>query len=246
MTYCVGILVRDGLVFVADTRTNAGLDNVATFRKLTLYETPGERVIGLATAGNLAAGQAVVSLLGEGLGPEASGEPETLWTTPSMFSAAQLVGRAVREVYRIDGPSLEQQSGGFDVTILVGGQVAGGEVRLFMIYAAGNFIEATEDTPYFQIGEVKYGKPVIDRVITPDTELLEAAKCALISFDSTMRSNISVGPPIDLVIARRDEQKVSMRKRLEEHDPYFQKLRRYWGRGLQRTFRGAPGPDWEV
>jgi putative proteasome-type protease len=244
VSYGIGILLDDGLVMAADSRTNAGVDRVATFRKLYVFEQPGERLFVILTAGNLSITQSAVSSLADAI--EGKNDLPNLMEVTSMYQAARVVGAALRSIHDADGEALKEHGINFNASMILGGQVNGGNLRLFEIYAAGNFIEATEDTPYFQIGEVKYGKPVIDRVITPQTGLLDAAKCALISFDSTMRSNISVGPPIDLVIARRDAQKIGLRIRLEENDPYFQRLRRYWGRGLQRTFQGAPEPEWEV
>lgn len=244
MTYCVGILVEDGLVLVADTRTNAGLDNIATFRKLNIFETPGERMIALCTAGNLAAGQAVLSLVTEGIENPDTRQMETIWSVEGMFKAAQFVGRAIREVYRIDGPALEQQGGGFEVTILVGGQIRGGQLRLFMVYSAGNFIEATPDTPYLQTGEHKYGKPILDRAVSRDTELYDALKLGLISMDSTMRSNLSVGMPIDLMVYRRDALRSELSYRIDENEPYFQKLRKSWSEALQAAHRAIPRPPY--
>src|SRR5258708_25365221 len=203
MTYCVGILVREGLVMIADTRTNAGVDNIATYRKLHLFENRGERAIGLATAGNLAISQSVVSLVTEGCKDPETDVVETLMTVPTMFRAAQLVGRAIRQVHRSDGESLEAQATGFDVSMIIGGQIGGDRMRLFMLYAAGNFIEATSDTPYLQIGEHKYRQPLLDRSITERADLYDALKLGLISMDSTMRSNLSVGMPIDLLLIRR-------------------------------------------
>ncbi len=244
MTYCVGILVQEGLVLIADTRTNAGLDNVATFRKLHIFEKPGERLITVATAGNLAAGQAIVSLITEGMENPETGNVETIWTVESMFRAAQFVGGAVREVYRVDGPALEQQAGGFDVTLLLGGQVGGRQLRLFMVYSAGNFIEATPDTPYLQIGEHKYGKPILDRAVRADSEIYDALKLGLISMDSTMRSNLSVGMPIDLLVYRRDALKAELNYRIDETEPYFRDLRERWSQALKAAHRAIPRPPY--
>jgi putative proteasome-type protease len=244
MTYCVGILVEDGLVMIADTRTNAGLDNIATFRKLNVFEKPGERVIALCTAGNLAAGQAILSLVADGLENPDTGHIETILTVDSMFKAAQFVGRAVREVYRVDGPALEQQAGGFDVTILLGGQVGSGQLRLFMIYSAGNFIEATPDTPYLQTGEHKYGKPILDRAARNDTDLYDALKLGLISMDSTMRSNLSVGMPIDLMVYRRGSLRCELSYRIDENEPYFRDLRNRWSEALQAAHLAIPRPPY--
>ena len=245
MTYCAGVLVRDGLVMIADTRTNAGIDNIAVFRKLHLFENPGKLVMGLATAGNLAVGQAVLSLVTEGLENHETGVTETLVDMPSMFQAAQFVGRAIREVHNMDGPALSQpQAGGFDVSMLLGGQVAGGRLRLFMIYAAGNFIEATSDTPYLQIGEHKYGKPILDRSITETTTLDDALKIGLISMDSTIRSNLGVGLPIDLLVIRRDAIKAELSYRIEAAEPYFHDLRERWSAALRAAHRAIPPPPY--
>ena len=245
MTYCVGILVKEGLTMIADTRTNAGLDNVSQYKKLHIFEKPGDRMIAVATAGNLASTQSVLSFLSEGLENRETGQMETIWTTPSMFKTAQLVGRAVREVYRIDGESLEQSNAGFEVTMLVGGQVSRGRLRLFMIYRQGNFIEATEDTPFLQIGEHKYGKPILDRAITFGTDLVEATKLGLISMDSTMRSNLGVGMPIDLVTVKRDAIAHDVLHRIEPGEPYFHDLRERWGAALRAAHRAIPIPPYK-
>ncbi len=245
MTYCVALRLDGGLVMMADTRTNAGVDNISTFRKLSVIEKPGERVIGLMTAGNLAVSQAAINMAVEqGVKVRGSDELETLHTVPTMVRAAQLMGQAVRDVYRIDGPALEAQSGDFNVSILMGGQIGSGELRLFHIYSAGNYIEATEDTPYLQIGEHKYGKPIIDRALSYDTPLADGLKLALISMDSTMRSNLSVGMPIDLMVYRRDALKVALQERIAEDDAYFLDLRRSWSDALTQAYRAIPGPGW--
>jgi len=245
MTYCVGILVREGLVMIADTRSNAGLDNIATFRKLHIFETPGERTLVLATAGNLSISQSVLTLVTEGLENPDTGEIETLSTIGSTFRAAQLIGRAIREVHRLDGPSLEQQSSGFDVSMLLGGQVKGGRLRLFMIYAAGNFIEATTDTPYLQIGEHKYGKPILDRSVTNETDLYDALKLGLISMDSTIRSNLGVGLPIDLAVIRRDAIATELKYRIGPTEPYFAALREQWSSALRAAHLAIPRPPYK-
>ena len=244
MTYCVGILVREGLVMIADTRTNAGLDNIATFRKLNVINRPGERVIAVATAGNLAISQSIVSLVTEGLENPETGEVETFENTPSMFKAAQLLGRAVREVYRLDGRMLEQKNLAFDCTMLLAGQIKGGRLRLFMIYSAGNFIEATADTPYLQIGEHKYGKPILDRAIKFDTDLQDALKIGLISMDSTMRSNLGVGMPIDLAVIPRDKIDADLVHRVEPGEPYFHDLRERWSAALRQAHQNIPRPPY--
>ena len=244
MTYCLGLSLRDGLVLLADTRTNAGVDHVATFSKLHVVERPGERMIAVMTAGNLAITQSVISLLTEGLSAGEGEPPETLETVASMFQAARLVGKAVREVYETDAAALSAQGVKFDAGFLVAGQIIGRRQRLFQVYSAGNFIEATEDTPYLQIGEHKYGKPILDRVARYDTPLVEAVKLALISMDSTLRSNLSVGPPIDLLVSKRDSARVSFRRRIEEDDTYFKSIREGWSEALREAYRGMPVPPW--
>lgn len=244
MTYCVGILVRDGLVMIADTRTNAGLDNIATFRKLHLFQKDGDRAIAIATAGNLAVSQSVLNLLSEGIKNPESGEIETIYSLPSMFKVAQFVGRAIREVYRIHGKSMEQQQANFDVTMLLGGQVAGGRLRLFMVYSAGNFIEATADTPYLQIGEHKYGKPILDRAVTSETGIDEALKLGLVSMDSTIRSNLGVGMPVDVCTIRRDAIAVDISHRIDRNDDYFADLRERWSAALRAAHQAIPAPPY--
>jgi putative proteasome-type protease len=245
MTYCVGILVHEGLAMIADTRTNAGVDNIATFRKLHLFEEAGERVMALATAGNLAVAQSVLSIANEGLENPGTGASERLLDMDSMFKAAQFVGRAIRAVHRVDGEPLERsQNGGFDVSMLLGGQVKGGRLRLFQIYAAGNFIEATDDTPYLQIGEHKYGKPILDRSVTEQLDLREALKLGLISMDSTIRSNIGVGLPIDIVTIRRDAVRAELRYRIDANEPYFQNLRERWSEALRAAHSDIPPPPY--
>jgi putative proteasome-type protease len=236
MTYCVAMRLREGLVFAADTRTNAGVDHLATFRKMHVFERRGERSIVLLTSGNLASAQSVISHLCERAQHE---DEKNLYTVGSMFGAAQLVGDTVNEV--IARASAGQQNCGVDfgLNVLLGGQIAGERPRLFHIYPQGNFIEATEDTAYFQIGEVKYGKPIIDRVVDYDTELTKAVKCTLISFDSTIRSNLSVGLPIDLATYREDSFELNI-KRIAENDEYFNSLRQAWGSGLRQQFEQLP------
>lgn len=230
---------------IADTRSNAGLDNIASFRKLHLFEVPGDRITVLATAGNLAVSQSVVNLLTEGMENSETGAVETLVDMPSMFMSAQFVGRAIREVRRVDGESLEQEMAGFEVSMLLGGQVRGGRLRLFMLYAAGNFIEATADTPYLQIGEHKYGKPILDRSVTETSDLYDALKLGLISMDSTMRSNLSVGLPIDLAVVRRDAITCELSYRIEESEPYFRELRERWGAALRAAHLAIPQPPYK-
>jgi putative proteasome-type protease len=244
MTYCCGILVRDGLVMIADTRTNAGLDNVSTFRKLHVFTQPGERIMALASSGNLSLSQTVRSMLTEGIENPETGERETLMNAPTMFQAAQRIGRTVRAIQSIEGKALAAADVDHEVAFLFGGQVKGGRLRLFMIYSAGNFIECTTDTPYLQIGEHKYGKPVLDRAISFDTDIYDALKIGLISMDSTMRSNLGVGLPIDLLVARRDTYNPEVNYRIEPGEPYFQDLRERWSGALRAAHIAIPRPPY--
>lgn len=244
MTYCVGLLVEDGLVMIADTRTNAGLDNIATFQKLYRFEQPGERSIAIATSGNLAVSQAVMSIMTDGFENPQTGMLETIYDHPTMFRTASYIGRAIGEVMRMNNGGSQGMGMAFDVTMLVGGQVKGGRLRLFMVYSAGNFIEATEDTPYLQIGEHKYGKPILDRAVTFKTNLSDAVKIGLISMDSTMRSNLGVGMPIDLWALRRDALETSLTTRIEQGEPYFQDLQERWATALRSAHQSIPTPPY--
>jgi putative proteasome-type protease len=244
MTYCVGLLVRDGLVMISDTRTNAGIDNIASFRKLHVFEEPGERVLTLASSGNLSATQSVLSLLAEGFTHPDTGETLLLSKCETMFQAAQLVGRAVREVYRTDGPSLEQQGGRFEVSFLLGGQMKDRRLRLYMIYAAGNFIEATSDTPFLQIGEIKYGKPILDRAVRYGIDIYDGLKIALLSMDSTLRSNLGVGMPLDVTVIRRDACDAELVYRIEPGEPYFHDLSERWSAALRAAHIAIPRPPY--
>ena len=244
MTYCCGILVHEGLVMIADTRTNAGLDNVSTFRKLHVFSAPGERIMAIASAGNLAISQSVLSTLSEGLPDSATGETETLMNAPTMFQAAQRIGRALREVHKLEGNALRAEDISFDVSFLFGGQIKGARMRLFMIYTAGNFIECTTDTPYLQIGEHKYGKPVLDRAISYDVDLYDALKVGLVSMDSTMRSNLGVGMPIDILLVRPDVCDADLNYRIEAGEPYFHDLRSRWSAALRAAHQNIPRPPY--
>jgi putative proteasome-type protease len=246
MTYCCGILVRDGLVMIADTRTNAGLDNVSTFRKLHVYTVPGERVMALASSGNLSLSQTVRSMLTEGVDNPENGEHETLLNAPTMFQAAQRIGRAIRTIQEVEGKALEEADVDHAVAFLFGGQIKGERLRLFMIYSAGNFIECTTDTPYLQIGEHKYGKPVLDRAISFDTDVYDSLKIGLISMDSTMRSNLAVGLPIDLLVVRRDTCVSEVNYRIEPGEPYFQDLRERWSTALRAAHIAIPRPPYRT
>src|SRR3569623_1912493 len=219
MTYCCGILVKEGLVMMAATRTNAGLDNISTFRKLHVFVNPGERVMAVASAGNLAISQSVLSTLSEGVENPITGEVETLLNAPSLFQAAQRLGRAIRSGSRTEGPALMAEDINFDISFLLGGQIKGDRMRLFMVYPAGNYIECTTATPYQQIGEHKYGKPVLDRAISYDDDLYDALKVGLVSMDSTMRSNLGGGMPIDILLARPDVCDADLNYRIEAGEP---------------------------
>jgi len=242
MTYCVGILLNDGMVFASDSRTHAGVDNYAKFCKMTVFERAGDRVIVLLSSGNLAGTQAVISMLRQ-RGDAGEGTPN-VWAARTMFDAVTVVSDAMRDIERRDGSYLEESGISFNASFIVGGQIKGEPMRLFRIYAEGNFMEAGLDTPFIQTGETKYGKPIIDRVITPTTSLAEAAKCVLVSFDSTMRSNLSVGMPIDLICYERDSLAVTMRRRFDEGDPYFASLSRQWSEGTRAVFRQLPMLQW--
>ncbi len=242
MTYCVALRLDAGMIFASDSRTNAGVDHVSTFTKMKVYEKPDDRVIVVLSSGNLAMTQGVVNLLDRHrLAPEGT---RTIWNVDSLYDAAAIVGDALREMQRKDGPFLMQSNIDTGANLIVGGQVKGEPMRLFHVYAQGNFIEATDDTPYFQLGESKYGKPILDRVVSTATPQKEAAKCVLISFDSTMKSNISVGLPIDMLWLPRDALRVGLNQRIREGDPYFTMLRSRWGGGLRRVFGELPDPDW--
>ncbi|MGS0756271.1 peptidase [Roseateles sp. GG27B] len=236
MTYCVAMRLDAGLLFASDSRTNAGVDQIATFRKMSVFEIPGERLIVLLSAGNLATTQSVISLLRQRI----EHEGPHLLNLASMYEVAELVGRTVKEIVARDSVEKTLSQGvNFGGNFLVGGQLQGEAPRLFHVYPQGNFIEACDDTPYFQIGESKYGKPIIDRVINTGTSLKEAAKCTLISFDSTIRSNLSVGLPIDMLLYRTDTFAPAEPHRITADDP-DDKLRRGWGDGLKRVFASSP------
>lgn len=242
MTYCVGVMIDAGLVLASDSRTNAGVDNISTFRKMKVFERQGDRVITLVNSGNLAVTQATINLLEHAIRRPKEGA--NIMTVCTMWEVAELVGAALREVRHRDGPYLSQTNVDASASFIVGGQIHGEAPRLFLVYTEGNFIEATHETPYFQIGETKYGKPIIDRVITPSTCLNEAVKCVLVSFDSTMRSNLSVGLPIDLLCYERDSLRVDFTRRFDELDPYMQILRQKWGEGVRRAFVELPNLEW--
>lgn len=241
MTYCVGLLVDEGVVMLSDTRTNAGLDNISTFSKMFTIEHPGDRALVLMTAGNLAITQTVWNLLQAGVW--LNGMAQKLDNVPDMFTAAQLVGAAVRQVAAMDSAALAAQGLGFECSLLLGGQIAGGAPRLFLVYSAGNFIEATDDTPFLQIGEHKYGKPILDRVTSRQTTLIEGVALTLISMDSTIRSNLSVALPLDLAVVRLNELRICTRRRITEDDPYYRTIRDGWSQALRDAYLALPRPD---
>lgn len=243
MTYCVGMLVNDGLAMIADTRTNAGVDNISSYKKLHITEVPGDRILAIATAGNLSVTQTALSMVAEGIKMPGHDDIETLENTPSLFRAAQLVGYALNQVRKEIAPSLSADALKVTASMLLGGQIRGGKMGLYLIYAQGNFIECGLDTPYLQIGELKYGKPILDRALRPDTPMAEAVKLGLISFDSTIRSNVAVGPPFDMVVINRDSLHGDQR-RIEAEDPYFKDLGRRWSEALATAHRAMPPPPW--
>jgi putative proteasome-type protease len=242
MTYCVGIRLHAGLVFLADTRTNAGVDQVGSCRKLNVFENPGERMLVLMTAGNLSISQAVLQIICGHAGTDGL----SIWTAPDMHAAARIVGEAVRTVHKQESATLGEFGIDFNISIVLGGQIQGERSRLFYIYAAGNFIEAHDENTYFQIGEAKYGKPILDRIVTPHTSLDDAAKCALISMDSTLRSNVAVGLPLDLLVYEEDRLAVTRFVTIDEQNQYFHALRTSWGQQLKAVFEGIDAPVWDA
>jgi putative proteasome-type protease len=231
-----------GMIFASDSRTNAGVDQIARFSKMKVFAEEGQRVIVTLSSGNLSITQNALNIFEQ----KARGgdNQEHLWNAQSLFDVARLLGDSLRDVKTRDGPYLVQNNIDAHANFLIGGQIRGEPPRLFNVYGEGNFIEATPDTCYFQIGETKYGKPIIDRVVTRRTSLLDATKCTVVSFDSTMRSNISVGLPIDLLIYENDSLRIKLQRRIEESDPYFQMVHVQWGEGLRRVFAQLPDPDW--
>jgi putative proteasome-type protease len=246
MTYCVAAKLNAGLVFLSDSRTNAGLDHISTFRKMIVYEKAGDRFMVLLSAGNLSISQSIREILQvEQLKDRDGGDPITIWNAKSMFDAARVLGSAIRRVYDRDAEALKNADVDFNVSLVFGGQIRGENMRLFQMYSAGNFIEATDETPYFQVGESKYGKPVLDRVLTPATPLAEAAKCVLVSMDSTMKSNLSVGLPLDLVVYEADTYKSDKIVCIDNDNPYYRMMHSSWGQKLRQVFDSIEDPVWD-
>ena len=243
MTYCVGMLVEDGLAMIADTRTNAGVDSISTYRKLHVVDRPGERVLGICTAGNLSVTQTALAMAREGVHLNVGEPAETLETAQTLFRCAQILGHALRSVRLSIAPALEADSLNTSATMLLGGQINGGEMALYLIYSQGNFIECGRDTPYLQIGELKYGKPILESGLAFDTPLAEAVKLGLISFSTTMRSNVGVGAPFDVLTLRRDYFSGDQR-RIEEDDSYFADLHLRWTQAQAAARRSMPEPPW--
>ena len=247
MTYCVGVKLEAGLIFASDSRTHAGVDNYAKFCKMTVFERAGDRVLVLLSSGGLAATQAVISVLRQRAvadGDKPGAETGGIWAAASMFDVANLVADAMRDIGRRDGPHLEKGGLKFNASFILGGQIKGEPPRLFRLYAEGNFIEAGAETCFLQTGEAKYGKPILDLAITPTATMVDATKCVLVSFDSTMLSNLSVGMPIDLLCYEPDSLKVSMQRRFEYGDPYFETLKKQWVSGTRQVFRELPPLAW--
>jgi putative proteasome-type protease len=245
MTYCVGIRLNAGLVFLSDSRTNAGVDAISTFRKMMVYEKADDRFMVLLSAGNLSISQSVREILQVEKIHNGEGEPISIWNATSMFDVARVLGQAVRRIYDQDGASLRAAGIDFNCTMILGGQIKGEAMRLFLVYSAGNFIEATRETCFFQVGESKYGKPILDRVLTPGTPLDEAAKCALVSMDSTLKSNLGVGLPLDLVVYQEGTFKTNQVVCIDEHNPYFKMIHSTWGQRLREVFEAIDDPRWD-
>jgi putative proteasome-type protease len=239
MTYCVGLKIDRGLVFMSDTRTNAGIDSISTFRKMHVWEKPGDRALVLLSAGNLATTQAVVSLLDERSKP-VSNRAASLLEAPSMYQTARLIGNIVKEVIISSSPENEKADAYFNASFILGGQIRGTEPRLFMIYPEGNFIEASEDTPFFQIGETKYGKPIIVRAYDKTMTFGETAKLLMVSFDSTLKSNLSVGLPLDLAFYERETYRIGLKRRIGLEDPYYRTVSDGWSNALKTAFKSLP------
>ncbi len=239
MTYCVGLRLNKGLVFMSDTRTNAGVDHFSKTRKMFTWEVPGDRVITLMTAGNLATTQTLISMLEERSKATVDRAP-TILDEPSMFQVARVVGATLKEVIALSAPTGQNSSSEFRASVILGGQIKGSGPTLFLVYPEGNFVEITEETPFFQIGEAKYGKPILVRAYDPDMSFEDAAKLLMVSFDSTIKANLSVGMPLDLQTYKNDEFRVSSQTRIEEDNDYYQMISEGWGDALRNAFKSLP------
>ena len=238
MTYCVGLLLNEGMVCLSDTRTNAGLDNISTYKKMFVFETPGERVITIMTAGSLSVTQTTLARLDEAAtDSEATGETSIL-LAPTILQVAQIIGRTLADTSQEVASRMAGSKTSASASMIVAGQRKGGDMRMFLIYPQGNFIEATSDTPYLQIGEHKYGKPILDRVVTPETSLQDAKKAVLLSMDSTIRSNLSVGMPLDMVVMKAGDLTLSEQRRIEADDEIFAEMSKSWSTALRDAFQG--------
>ncbi len=236
MTYCVGLLLDEGMVLLSDTRTNAGLDNIAVYKKMFTFEVPGERIIAIMTAGSLSVSQTTIARLEEAADDPDAGPDKSILLAPTMLAVAEVVGNMLSDVSANISTKLERQAQGASASMIVAGQRKGGEMRMFLVYPEGNFIEATPDTPFLQIGEHKYGKPILDRVVSPNTSMADAKKAVLLSMDSTLRSNLSVGMPLDLAVIEKDALRVTERRRIEANDERFQEMSLAWSRALREAF----------
>jgi putative proteasome-type protease len=246
VTYCVSLKVDAGMVFASDSRTNAGFDQISTFRKMVVYESPDDRFMVLLSSGNLSISQSIRELLLRARFATDGADGTTIWNSKSMFDAARVLGNTVRRAYDLDGAALRAAGIDYGCTLIFGGQIKGEAMRLFLVYSTGNFIEATAETCYFQIGESKYGKPVLDRMLVPGTPLPDATKCALVSIDSTLKSNLSVGLPIDLVVYKADALQSDQIVCIDEDNPYFSMVRTSWGDRLLASFQAIRNPDWSA
>ncbi|MEO0368080.1 MAG: peptidase [Pseudomonadota bacterium] len=240
MTYCVGLMVEEGMVLLSDTRTNAGFDNISTYSKMFVFEEPGEKVITILTAGSLSVTQTVLAKLREDIEAEDADENTSFMQAPSILKSAEIIGNMLSKVSDEISDKLSRMKQSASASLLVAGQRKGGEQRMFLIYPEGNFIEATDDTPFLQIGEHKYGKPILDRVIEPTTKLEDARKAALLSMDSTLRSNLSVGMPLDLAVIKNNAYKIDSKTRIEQNDPEFAAMSQAWSDALRTSFKSMP------
>lgn len=242
MTYCVAIRLHAGMVFLSDSRTNAGVDQIGLCRKMHVFETPGDRLIVMMTAGNLSVSQSLRHVVNQ----HVNARGNTIWTATSMYEAAEIVRDSIRIIYRQEGKAFEDCGLDFNIGLIMGGQIGTERCRLFHFYSAGNFIESHHENPYFQIGEAKYGKPILDRVVTPATSLDDGAKCALISMDSTLRSNISVGLPLEMIVYEANSLRLTRFVTIDEHNPYFKSIRENWGKQLKAVFESIAPPEWHA